>query len=355
MYSFKKLNIPANSFMKPIQNINFIKNGYVYKQGVSERLISLETHKVLQKKLKSFHNLITWSIFVQIISTFNNMCENNSKFYVWFYKVFQILKNVIHRKRRLTIKVVIFSHKPLRVEIISKRIDDVIENSQIIPIFSRIFNRISATLFVVYWPPTQPKMPFQRRMKCLFHWRGRAWLTIWDRFKIPRYSHRLMHQKGVTCELHDSYFRSMTTKHAILKTSEVHIPVASYGKILSGRLNSVKTGSQLVWRPNQLVTRCDRESQHPAELGPRASGWAAQENGKETLVSPTPSHTQPFQIKWEVHIFLKDCVVRYHCVVVMISHAYVFVWLLITIQHFGLELFVREEIFIQLSHITKFG
>ena len=29
--------------------------------------------------------------------------------------------------------------------------------------------------------------------------------------------------------------------------------------------NLVKTGSQLVWRPDQLETRCGRESQHPAE------------------------------------------------------------------------------------------
>ena len=29
--------------------------------------------------------------------------------------------------------------------------------------------------------------------------------------------------------------------------------------------NSVKTGSQSVWRPDPLVTRCGRESQHPAE------------------------------------------------------------------------------------------
>ena len=34
--------------------------------------------------------------------------------------------------------------------------------------------------------------------------------------------------------------------------------------------NSVRTGSQLVWRPDQLERRCGRESQHPAEwaLGP---------------------------------------------------------------------------------------
>ena len=44
-----------------------------------------------------------------------------------------------------------------------------------------------------------------------------------------------MHRKIVTCELHDSYFRVMTIKHVIPKTSEVHIPMASYGEILSGR------------------------------------------------------------------------------------------------------------------------
>ena len=74
---------------------------------------------------------------------------------------------------------------------------------------------ISSWTSFIYWPPTRPIMPFQRRWKCIFHWRGRAWLTIWDRVKIPWYSHRLMHWKRVTCELHDSYFCSMTIKHAI--------------------------------------------------------------------------------------------------------------------------------------------
>ena len=48
-----------------------------------------------------------------------------------------------------------------------------------------------------------------------------------------------MLQKRVTSELHDSYFRSMTIKHAIPKTAEVHIPMASYGEILSGRLTII--------------------------------------------------------------------------------------------------------------------
>ena len=151
---------------------------------------------------------------------------------------------------------------------------------------------------VVYWPSTRPNMPFQRRGSCIFHWRRRAWLTIWDKIKshgtvidwcterewpvnsmtvisawwqsnmpfqntaevthsdgsygkksrrrawltiwdkgkIPRYSHRLMHRKRVTCELHYSYFRLMTIKHAIPKIEWA----------MELLYNSVKTGSQLV-------------------------------------------------------------------------------------------------------------
>ena len=45
---------------------------------------------------------------------------------------------------------------------------------------------------------------------------GGIWLMKWDKVKkVPLYTHRLMHRKRVTCELHDSYFRLMTIKHAI--------------------------------------------------------------------------------------------------------------------------------------------
>ena len=103
---------------------------------------------------------------------------------------------------------------------------------------------------VVYWFPTQPNMPFKKRWKCIFHWRGRAWLTVWDRVKIPPYTHRLMHRKRVTCEQHDSYFCLMTIKHIIPKTAEVtHSDGQSGGGIVWAielLYNSVKTGSQLV-------------------------------------------------------------------------------------------------------------
>ena len=44
------------------------------------------------------------------------------------------------------------------------------------------------------------------------------WLMKWDEVKkFPWYTHRLMHRKRVTCELHDSYFRWMTINHTIPK------------------------------------------------------------------------------------------------------------------------------------------
>ena len=42
-------------------------------------------------------------------------------------------------------------------------------------------------------------------------------LIIWDKVKVPLCHYRVMHRKRVTCELHDSYFRLMTIKHAIPK------------------------------------------------------------------------------------------------------------------------------------------
>ena len=48
--------------------------------------------------------------------------------------------------------------------------------------------------------------------------RGRKWADEMGRAKkFPWYTHRLMHWKRVTSELHDSYFRWMTIKHSISK------------------------------------------------------------------------------------------------------------------------------------------
>ena len=98
-------------------------------------------------------------------------------------------------------------------------------------------------------------------------------------------------------------------------------------------------GDQRSWSSDESEIRCWIEEHVPERLGPQAPGWAAQENGKETRLwpiewwsiccsfvrSPTPSHTQPFQIKWEVY-FSKNCVARLYYVVVMILHACICLW-----------------------------
>ena len=152
-------------------------------------------------------------------------------------------------------------------------------------------------------------MPFQRRRKCIFHWRGRAWLTIWDKVKIPRYSHKLMHRKRVTCELLDSYFRSMTIKTCHSKDDGSAYSDGQLWGDIEWVLNYYIT--QCTGNSISLERRCGREKQHPAEswtlwvletrpvwrqdvvekastqqrAGPRASIWATLENEKETLMA----------------------------------------------------------------------
>ena len=93
--------------------------------------------------------------------------------------------------------------------------------------------------------------------------RRRAWLKKWDKVKIPWYTHRLMHRKRVTCELHDSYCRLMTIKHAIPKI-EWAIEIL---------YNLVKTGSKRVGeqrsRSKDVVEKATTQQKGPS--GPPAS------------------------------------------------------------------------------------
>ena len=114
----------------------------------------------------------------------------------------------------------------------------------------------------------------------------RAWLTIWDTVKIPRYSHKLMYRKRMTCELHDSYFRSMMTKTCHSKDSGSCIfpwPFMGWDCVVVELLYNPgedrKSGS---WGSDELERRCWIEEHDPERLGPQAPGWAAQQNGKET-------------------------------------------------------------------------
>ena len=82
---------------------------------------------------------------------------------------------------------------------------------------------------------------------------------------------RVMHRKRVTCELHDSYFRMMTSKHTIPKTAEVtHSDDQLWWDIqlALGLLTRWRQEVSEFLRRDPLVTRCGRESQYPAVWGP---------------------------------------------------------------------------------------
>ena len=135
--------------------------------------------------------------------------------------------------------------------------------------------------------------------------------------KFPWYTHRLMHRKRVTCELHDSYFRLMTIKHSQSrrKSSASWVPVElkigrSYRRDVAGKATSGWRGlwALMSWGPEKMLIRCRKESHHPAEwpLDLRFSSPKERERhnvdghksgGQNIAVSvrsPAPSHTQTF-------------------------------------------------------------
>ena len=108
--------------------------------------------------------------------------------------------------------------------------------------------------------------------------------------KFPWYTIRLMHQKRVTSELHDSYFRLMTIKHSISKiewaSNNYIIQLSSTSHGVASRVpdswRRVVVGKATpdgVWGPKKMLIRCSKESQHPAEwaLGLRLSSPREQE------------------------------------------------------------------------------
>ena len=134
--------------------------------------------------------------------------------------------------------------------------------------------------------------------------KSRRWarLIIRDKVKVPLCRYRVMHRKRVTCELHDSYFRLMTIKHAIPKIEWAIEWVLNYYITQSrqevrrleletrcGRESHARPkgalGSPMSWGPEKLLIRFSKESHHPVE------SWAArppvehQENEKDTTLT----------------------------------------------------------------------
>ena len=167
---------------------------------------------------------------------------------------------------------------------------------------------------VVYWPPTQPNMPFQRRRKLHI---PSAWASLADNMgqgqnpmvqsqtdALEESDLRTAWQlfpldDDQTCHSKDG--RSAYSDGQLWEEIEVGVELL-YNSV-HRKFNEF--GDQKSWR-NDAV-----EKTAPSrELGPRASGWATLENEKDTLLyleelgrsiccssvrSPTPSHTQPFQ------------------------------------------------------------
>ena len=110
--------------------------------------------------------------------------------------------------------------------------------------------------------------------------------------KFAWYTHRLTHRKRVAYEVHDSYFRLMTIKHAILKiewTLNYYITQSrqkssgccsygwrrSYRRDVVGKATPGRGGPREPRRSlgtrevaDKLLIRCNKESQHPAEWTP---------------------------------------------------------------------------------------
>ena len=219
-------------------------------------------------------------------------------------------------------------------------------------------------LIVIFWPLARAKCHSRWCTGRKWHipmavmWGNRVggnWLMKWDELKkFLWYTHRLMHRKRVTCELHDSYFHLMTIKHAI---SKIEWALNHYITQLSStsQWSCQESSRQLerdvvgkatpdrgalgnpdgVWGPEKMLIRCCEESQHPAAwaLGLRLSSPREKERHNVTVItvrskyfsyvrSPAPSYTQtlsnpfvPLQIKSEVNIFVK----KSSCVLIIAS------------------------------------
>ena len=199
---------------------------------------------------------------------------------------------------------------------------------------------------VVFWPSARANMPLQSDTpegSDTFQWPvieiGRVGgLSWWNgtRLKIPWYTHRLTHRKRVTSELHDSYFRLMTIKHAIPKIEwaiewALNCNIAqsrqksdswrrSYRRGVAGKATSGRRGP---WGPRwvgvqrswwQDVVEKASTQQKAESPGLRLSSPGERERhnadghksgGQNIAVSvrsPAPSHTQTLEIQLEVHI-----------------------------------------------------
>ena len=155
--------------------------------------------------------------------------------------------------------------------------------------FSQVYSDRELSTCVVYWPSTRPNMPFQRRGSCIFHWSRRAWLIIWDKVK----------SRGTVIDRCTGRKWPVNCMTVISARWQSNMPFQRQQKwhISDGQLrgdiewaiellyNLVKRGSQLVWRPDQLVTRCWNENISQRGWAPRPPGAALENEKNATLMA----------------------------------------------------------------------
>ena len=113
--------------------------------------------------------------------------------------------------------------------------------------------------------------------------------------KFPWYTHRLMHRKRLTSELHDSYFRLMTIKHSISKiewasndyiTQLSSSPRGSCSQLERDVVGKATPGGRglgalMNCGPEKMLIRCCKKKPAPSRVDPRAP-VEHQKNKKDT-------------------------------------------------------------------------
>ena len=154
---------------------------------------------------------------------------------------------------------------------------------------------------------------------------GRKWLMKWDELKkFPWYTHRLMHRKRVTCELHDNYFCLMTIKHSISKIEWAIVWALNYYITQSRQKSSASwvadswsrrwtrcdmeshtrpkgLGALMSWGPEKMLIRCVKKA-IIQQSGPWASRWAALENEKDTTLTAIRKRGQNIAVMFNLQL-----------------------------------------------------
>ena len=119
--------------------------------------------------------------------------------------------------------------------------------------------------------------------------RGQKLADEMGRAKIfPWYTHRLMHRKRVTTELHDSYFRLMTIKHSISKIEWVSNDYIT-------ELSLTASWVAASWRGDVV----GKTTPGRRGLGPWLN-WGPEENEKETMLPTITLGSKYFSYVWSL-------------------------------------------------------